>query len=202
MITAVSASTAISAYGAYSSSQAANRGAAIAEDNANRRYLMQSGIAEAQMEEQAGIARDKMTEISRAFLQAKGKATAIQAETMVGGKTAQRIAATTRTKFSEAKGKVAQEVDTNVMNIAQGMLAKKIDTEAMIMEARNKKQNVYINTLGGAIQGAASGYMLGTTIAGAGGTGVDKLASTSAVEGGTVVPEFEGLNMGYLYGGR
>ncbi len=103
---------------------------------------------------------EQMTDISRKFLEAKGKAVAIQADTGVSGVSAQRSEAITRTKFSEAKGKVAREVDTNIINVANNMLANKIDTEALIAEAESKKQSVFTNTILGAIQGGTSGISM------------------------------------------
>jgi pimeloyl-CoA synthetase len=136
---AISAGTA--AYGAYSSAQAQNKASEVAQDNATRRYALESGVAESQMEEQQELALEKMTEITRGFLKAKGQATAVQAETMVTGNVAKRLEADRRIKESEAKGKVAKEIDTNVINIAQGMIANKIDTEAILAEAESKKKN-------------------------------------------------------------
>ena len=161
----------MAAVGAYSSSQAAsasNAAAGAAQDNAARRYEMEGNVAKNQMEEQQVIARDKMTDVTRAFLQAKGKSTAVQAESGVTGASADRINANQRSKFSEATGKVAQEVDTNVVNIAQGMLGKKVDTDAMIAEAESKKKNVYTATATGALQGGLQGYSLGSSITSAG----------------------------------
>jgi len=161
----------MAAVGAYSSSQAAsanNAAASAAQDNAARRYEMEGNVAKNQMEEQQVIARDKMTDVTRAFLQAKGKSTAVQAESGVTGASADRINANQRSKFSEATGKVAQEVDTNVVNIAQGMLGKKVDTDAMIAEAESKKKNVFTATAMGALQGGLQGYSLGSSITSAG----------------------------------
>lgn len=132
-----------SAYGVYSAAEAGNAAADSAQQNASRRYAMQAGIAENQMEEQQTIAMEKMTEVTRKFLVAKGQAKAVQAETMVGGNVQKRLKADRRLKESEAKGKIAKEIDTNVVNIAQDMLAKKIDTEAIMAEAESKKKNAF-----------------------------------------------------------
>lgn len=132
---------AISAYSSYSANRASNQAAGRAQENARRRYLLQSGVAKNQMEEQKMMALEKMTEVSRKFLEAKGRATVVQAETGVTGNVQKRLAGIQRTKESEVKGKVAKEIDTNVVNIAQDMLAKKIDTEAMIAEAEAKKKS-------------------------------------------------------------
>lgn len=171
MWVAMGTMAAVSAYGAGSAASANNRAMGIAEDNARRRYELQSGQAEAMMDEQQIIARDKMTDVTRAFLQAKGKANAIQAETMVTGVSSQRIEASSRMKSSEAKGKVAQEVNTNIINIANDMLTKQIDTEAIIREAESKKKNVFTETAIGAISGGLQGYSMGKSV-GAKSTGV------------------------------
>lgn len=151
----------LSAFTAASSASAANRAAAREEENIIRRYELQADIAKSQIEEQRQIARDKMTEVSLKFLAIRGKEAVTQAETMVGGKLAKRKAFMARAKESEVKSKVAKEVDTNVVNIAQDMVAKKIDADAMIAEARSKKQNVFTATVIGGLQG----YMAGTQFA-------------------------------------
>jgi hypothetical protein len=156
----------IGAYSANQSAKATNRASEQAKESERRRYLLQSGIAKNQMEEQQGMALEKMTDISRAFIKAKGTATASQAESGVGGNVQQRMKSIQNTKASEAKGKVAKEIDTNVINIANGMLAKKVDTDAIIAEAESRKQNVAMNTIIGGINGAVSGYSLGKSIKG------------------------------------
>ena len=175
--TAVLSMAAISAVSAASAASANNRAMGAAQDNARRRYELQANQSKSMMEEQQIIARDKMTDITRAFLQAKGKATAIQAETMVTGASSQRVAAVQRSKFSEAKGKVAQEVNTNIINIANDMLTKQIDTEAIIREAESKKKNVFTETALGAINGGLAGYSLGKSM---GATGVTDSAGVGA----------------------
>ena len=154
----------VGAYSANQSSKATNKASEQAQENERRRYLLQSGIAKNQMEEQQGIALEKMTDISREFIKAKGTATAVQAESGVSGNVQQRMKSIQNTKASEAKGKVAQEVNTNVINIANGMLAKKVDTDAIIAEAESRKQNVAVNTIIGGISGAVSGYSMGKSI--------------------------------------
>ena len=154
----------MSAYSANQAASAGNKAASAAQANAARRYEMEGNVAKNQMEEQPVIARDKMTDVTRAFVQAKGKSTAIQAETGVTGASADRIAANQRSKFSEATGKVAQEVDTNVINIAQGMLGKKVDTDAIIAEAESKKKNVFTATAMGALQGGMKGASFGSSM--------------------------------------
>jgi len=185
MWVAMGTSAVIGAYSASESAKANNEAMSQTQDNAVRRYELQADIAEQQMEEQQGIARDKMTDVTRAFLVAKGKSTAIQAETMVGGNVSQKLEAVERTKYSEAKGKVAKEVDTNVINIANDMLAKQVDTEAIISEAESKKKNVFTSMLTGGVSGAISGYQMGssisspTTSVGVKSTGVSASSSTN-----------------------
>lgn len=180
----IGASVVMGAVQSSQSAKAVNRQSAQAQRNADRRYALQSGVAENQMEEQQEQALEKMTDVTRKFLVAKGQATVHQAESGVSGVTQKRIEAVTRGKFSEAKSKVAKETDTNVINIAQDMLAKKIDTEALIAEAEARKKNVFSETLMGAIQGGISG--VGTAMAvksaGAGkgtGTGTKSTSFTS-----------------------
>ena len=143
----IAGSTALSMASAYSSAQAQNANANMQQANARRRYLMQSQVAGEQMEEQKQLAFEKMTEVSQKFLLAKGRATAIQAESGVAGKTVDRAKALQRTKESIVKGKVAREADVNNINIARGMIANKIDTEALIQEAEaNKLSSTQIAT--------------------------------------------------------
>lgn len=157
---------AVSAYSAYSSASSANESAEMQQANAERKYRLESGTAVNQMEEQQSIAMQEMTEVSRAFLKAKSTAEAQQAESGVAGVSAQRAKSVMNTKEGEAKGKVAQEIDTNVINIAQGMLASKIETEGIIQEAESKKRNVMFDTVLGGIQGALSGYSMGKSAGG------------------------------------
>ena len=184
----------MSAYSANQAASAGNKAASAAQENAARRYEMEGNVAKNQMEEQQVIARDKMTDVTRAFVQAKGKATAIQAETGVTGASADRIAANQRSKFSEATGKVAQEVDTNVINIAQGMLGKKVDTDAIVAEAESKKKNVFTATAMGALEGGMKGYSMGASMGG-GKPSADVGVKDTATyfDGATPTPEFEGL---------
>jgi hypothetical protein len=154
---------ALSAYQANEQAKAANKAADAQIANAKQRYALDSAIAENQMEEQNSIAMEKMTDVSRAFLKARGTAKVQQAESGVSGNVEQRIKSVSKLKESDAKGKIAKEVDTNNVNIAQGMLAKKIDTEAMIADADSKRQNVMLNTLVAGASGAASGYALGSS---------------------------------------
>lgn len=174
----VGASTAVGAYSSYSSSKATNRQMQQAQESAERRYMQQADVAEQQFTEQQQNAMEQMTEISRKFLQAKGQAKALQAETGTTGVTAKRIEAVTRTAYSDAKGKLAREIDTNIINIANNMLANRIDTEAVIAEAESKKQNVFTNTLLGGIQGAVTGVQLGSAIKSFQGSGVKTTTTT------------------------
>ena len=157
---------AIAGYSAYSSAEAANDAADATKENARRKYLLESGVASNQMEEQQSIAMEQMTDVSREFLKAKSTAEAQQAESGVAGVSAQRAKMVMTTKEGEAKGKVAKEVDTNVINIAQGMLASKIDTEAIIAEAQSKKKNVAFETVLGGLQGGLQGYSMSKSIGG------------------------------------
>jgi len=147
----------VTAYSNRQQTKKNNRRLDVQRFESKRRYGIQSGIADQQMEEQESIAREKMTDISRAFLKAKGRATVIQAESGVGGNLEKRMKFTQRAKASEAKGKVAKEVDINNINIAQGMLAKKIDTEQTMANARAGKESVLASTVIGAVQGGTKG---------------------------------------------
>jgi hypothetical protein len=163
-IGAVVTSTAMAGMSAYSSSKTANMSAKAKEAEAKRRYLLQSGTAKNQLEEQQGIARDKMTEITRKFALASGSMQAASGESSTGGNVRLRMSKDLALKESEAKGVVAKEVDTNSINIAQGMLADKIDTEAIIGQAKLSKQNVLLNTAGAMIGGASSGISMASGI--------------------------------------
>jgi len=162
--TAVYVMAGAGALSAYSGASAANRAAGRAEDEAKRRYALEASSGLNQMEEQNSIAMQQMTDIGRAYLKAKGEMAAVQANSGVSGNVAQRLSGVTRTKFSEAKGKVANEATTNIVNIAQGLLANKIDAEAMIAEANSKRKNVFTSTLMGAVSGAQQGYSMGKSM--------------------------------------
>lgn len=182
VITATVTSAALTGYSAYSATNAANDAADAQQDNARRKYLLESGVASNQMEEQQSIAMEQMTEVSREFLKAKSAAEAQQAESGVAGVSAQRAKMVMTTKEGEAKGKVAKEVDTNVINIAQGMLASKIDTDAIIAEAQSKKKNVAFETILGGIQGGLQGYSLGKSLGGTSTTSTQSLAEKQYVK--------------------
>lgn len=160
----VGSMAAMSAYSANQAGRSANRQSRLAQENADRKYRLESGISEQQMEEQNQMALEQMTEVSREFLKAKSTLEAQRAESGVAGVTQQRIKANVATKESEAKGKVAKEINTNIVNIAQGMLAKKIDTDAIIREAESKKRNVALDTVLGGIQGGLQGYSMGKSV--------------------------------------
>lgn len=186
MITAVVATAAVGAYSSSQATKASNRAseqnARLTREEAKRRYALESGIAQQQMSEQQNLAMEKMTDISRAFLLASSQDKVIQAETGVGGNVQQRMEAINRTKASEAKGQVAKELDTNVINIANGMLANKIDTEAIIAKAQAEKRSVFLSALSGGISGAATGMQIGGAFRSASTTmgSVDGLAQASS----------------------
>lgn len=165
MITAVAGTAVVGAYSSIQGTRASNRAseqnARLTREEAKRRYALESGIAQQQMSEQQNLAMEKMTDISRAFLLASSQDKVIQAETGVGGNVQQRMEAINRTKASEAKGQVAKELDTNVINIANGMLANKIDTEAILAKAQAEKKSVALAILSGAISGASTGLQIG-----------------------------------------
>ena len=131
----------LAAVGSYSANAAANASADAAQDNANRRYALNASVAENQMEEQKSLAMEKMTEVTRGFLITRGTMDAVQAETMVGGNVQKRLKAQNRLDASEAKGQVAKTTNRNIQNIAQDMLAEKVDTEALLMEAESRKKS-------------------------------------------------------------
>lgn len=192
MISATTAFAGVSAYGAYQSAVAGNEQADRASDNARRRYEVKSGISKNQMEEQQTIALEKMTDVTRQFMKARGQAKAIQAETGVAGITEQKKIFDFGAKESETKGRVAKEIDTNVINIAQGMLADKVDTDAMIQEALSKKKgslSILTDTVVAGAGGALQGYQLGS--------GLSKLSSPSTLSGTT--PAVSTQETGFLF---
>lgn len=119
--------------------------------NARRRYELKAGVAGQQVEEQQQQATALMTDVTRKFLAARGSAEVVRAESGVTGNVSKRLSGVQRTKESEAKGEIAKQIDTNVVNIAQGMLADKIDTEAIVAEAESRKRNVFTSAVEGAV---------------------------------------------------
>lgn len=196
---ATGAMAVVSAYGAMESAKAGNKAASASQANSARRYAIQAGVAEDQMDEQNQIAVEKMTDVTRQFLVAKGRATAIQAEAGVTGATSQRQQSVMRTKASEAKGQIAKEINTNIINIAQDMIATKIDSEAMISEAESRKKNVFTETAMGAIQGGMQGYSMGVSMGA--GAGVKSTGpKTGAANGTTSFDSLNGLDMNKAMG--
>ena len=152
---------------AFLGAKAQNESIEQAIENSQRRYALKKSIAENQMTEQEQEAMSKMTDVARAFLKAKGTAKAVQAESGVGGNVQKIKEFQLASKESEAKGKVAKEIDTNVINIAQDMLANKIDTEAMIDEAISQGSygaNFLLDVVGGTVSGATSAVSLSNAI--------------------------------------
>ena len=151
----------LGAYSAYAGASNANRQAAIQEENAERKYRLQAGVADQQMTEQQQIVMEQMSDVSREFIVAKSNAQAVQADSGVAGVSQRRMGSVMSTKEQDVKGKVVSEASTNMVNIAQGMLANKVDTESMIAEARSRKRNVITDTVIGGIQGGIQGYTMG-----------------------------------------
>ena len=179
---AVTTMVVLSAYSAKQSADAQTASGKRQVANAERRYALQADVAENQMEEQQELALEKMTDITRQFLVAKGRSKVVQAEAGVTGVTAERMKRVMATKESEAKGKVAKEIDTNVINIAQGMIARKIDTEAMVAEGLAKqKDSLQIAT--DMVIAGSKGYMMGksaqSSMVGAKSTSYTPSASTT-----------------------
>lgn len=125
----------------YLNGKATNASAEAGQENTRRRYLLKGKNAENQIEEQKSLAMEKMTEVSRQFFKTKGTMEAVRSETMVTGNLAQRLKNQARTDASEAKGQVAKVTNANIVNIAQDMIAEKVDSEAMLMELENKKKS-------------------------------------------------------------
>lgn len=168
-ITAVAVMATASMYSSSQQSKANNRQQARTQQEAERRYRLQAGISGEQIKEQDMIAMEQMTEVSKEFLMAKSKALATQAESGVAGNTKGRTMQILSTKESEAKGKVAQAIDVNKINIARDMLANKIDTESIIRESKARElssSQILTNMLIAGVQGGAQGYMLGSNIGG------------------------------------
>lgn len=164
-MSAVYTAVAISAYSSYSSSQANNKAQKVSQAEAERRYKLQASISKEQISEQDALALTKMTEITREFAMAKSKALTVQAESGLAGKSMEKRINILGAKESEAKGKVAQEIDTNKINIARDMLANKIDTESIIKESKAREissANIAINMVSAGMQGYMIGKQLGS----------------------------------------
>lgn len=155
--TAAVTSTAAGLYGSATAAKAQNEAASRAEANAQQRYNIENSQTVSMMEEQKNMAMSKMTDISRDFVLALGSMEAAYGESETGGNVKKRLQSNLRTKTSEIKDKVATEVNSNIVNLAQGVLASKIDTQAMIAEARASRQNVFTQGVMGALSGANTG---------------------------------------------
>jgi len=163
----IAGGVALSAYSAYMNAQQANKQSKQIEANAKRRNAIQNAVSKDQVAEQSTVAFEQMTEIGREFMKAKGSIVASQAESGVSGKSQRRLNIITSNKEGEAKSKVATEIDTNVVNIARGALARKIDTEAQINEARLMKKNsmqIASDMIVSGASGGLVGYQLGSAI--------------------------------------
>lgn len=201
-----------SMYSSRQQSIANNKAQARTQKEAERRYRLQAGIAGEQIKEQDMIAMEQMTEISKEFLMAKSKALATQAESGVAGNTKARTMQILSTKESEAKGKVAQSIDVNKINIARDMLANKIDTEAIIRESKARELSntqILTNMLISGVQGGAQGYMLGSSLSSSFGSastaksGVNTsltTGSTAGVTGSGSAPMTMNPNIAKIFG--
>lgn len=152
----------LAGYSSYMSGQAVNASAIQSQKNTRRRYKLKGDIAKSQMEEQRELAFEKMTEVTRSFMKTKGTLEAVQAETMVGGNVQKRLSHAANREASEEKGQIAKVADVNIINIAQSMIADKVDSEAMLMEAESKKKGSMELLLG-------AGLAAGTTFVDMGG---------------------------------
>lgn len=146
---------------------AGNNAAEAGQKNANRRYAMKGKNAENQMDEQKSLAFEKMTEVTRGFLKTKGTMQAVEAETMVTGNVAKRLKGAARRESSEAKGQVAKVANANIKNIAQDMLAEKIDTEAVLSELESRKKSSLQIAIDAGVAGVGTYVGLGSDLTGA-----------------------------------
>jgi len=157
----------MAAVGSIQASKAQNAAAKMEEDQAKRRYALQSGIAQNQLEEQDNAAIEQMTAISREFMKARGSMAAMMGESDTGGNTQRRLNLALRREESETKGALAKDINTNKINIATGLLADKIDTEAIMQNARAKRissATMAMNAITAGVSGAGSAASAGTSI--------------------------------------
>ncbi len=162
----------VSAVSAYSSTEANNKAQGATQDNTRRRYSIQSGVSRNQMEDINTNAMTKMTNVSRKFLLAKSSTDVGQAESGVSGNVRKRLNLSIRGKASEQKSAVAREADTSIINVANDMIGKKIDTEAILAKAEADKVTglaLYTKVASAGVQGYAQGKSLDGL--GGGGTG-------------------------------
>lgn len=164
------------AYSSYANGQANNASAQAGQENAWRRYAIQSENADAQGQEQHQLALEKMTEVTRMFLANRGKMEVAQAETMVGGNVAKRLAKQNATDASEEKGQIAKTANANIVNIAQNLLGDKVDTEAQVMEFQSRKKSSMQLLLDAGVSGVSTFASFG---------GMDAFAESGIKKGNT-----------------
>lgn len=129
---------AMAASSVYSSIQA-NQQARRTQSNAMLQYGEEARIVKQRMLEQQDIAREEMTNVTLEFLDAEAKMESQITASGLAGKTAQRRLNILKGKASEAKSKISRDVDTNVINIANNMIVKKIDTDRTLANAEAQK---------------------------------------------------------------
>lgn len=151
---------AMGAASAYMASSSANAQAKRMEQNALQQSAFQNELSRTQMSEQQALALEQQTELNRNFMRERGTMTAMYAEGETTGKSMQRIERRLQSSYSEVKAQYNRETRTNIINIAQGALANKIDTERLIAEARSKRVSP-LQTAMNMVQGAASGASTG-----------------------------------------
>lgn len=160
---AVIAMASIAVASSYASTQAQNAQSKIMGDNARQQNAIAQAQAKSQIEEQQGFALEQQTQINRNFLKERGTMVAIQAEGETTGKSITRSQRKLASSYSEVKAQYNKETQTNIINIAQGALATKIDTDRMIMEAQAKRVSPMmrnLNMISAGAQGAYTGYQL------------------------------------------
>ena len=163
MLQWIGAATAIT--GSVLGAQATNRAASQSQQDILDRWEWQAMIGKEQIQEQQQDVLEKTTDITRKFLTTKGKMTAAQAGMGVTGKTAQRMALMTRAEASELKSKVMKEAETNVVNIANNVMAKKLDADANITKLQSQKKSTAAIIFNAASAGM-QGYSMGSNFAG------------------------------------
>ncbi len=154
-------------YNAYENAKAQNEAIKTQVKTAERRYRQQKDLTELREIQQQQLAVVAGTKVQRDFMLANGNFIASVAETETSGNSVERIKADLRTKRDEAQGRVIENAQTNILNLANSLSAQREDQMIIAQNAIAKMKDPFTEALDGAISGAIQGLSFGAGLSGA-----------------------------------
>lgn len=177
-------------YNAYENAKAQNEAIKTQVKTAERRYRQQKDLTELREIQQQQLAVVAGTKVQRDFMLANGNFIASVAETETSGNSVERIKADLRTKRDEAQGRVIENAQTNILNLANSLSAQREDQMIIAQNAIAKMKDPFTEALDGAISGAMQGLNFGAGLSGVMSSGssatstvADNASATSTASG-------------------